>query len=333
MHSSSLLILVVLLVLASVSDFAYASPTPKTLEERWKRPWKNQTGSEVFDKQMKNPSEVFTVMLIIGGDVVQKAIAKACGRRFVLISFSFGWVAYSFTSLMSAFGDGGLMPEPDFDADVITISSKDKRENKSWVLSRLIRDLEHHMSQGFNKWYEKRGAPVDKDDDALTTQISGNKGVHYCQKATNASSGLVVTFASVSASHSSRPSGYTFDALQIFVRLTEDSLLQELIGQRSLLRTHHFLSKIRSFTVLLSFVSIGSPQYQYFMMGIGPSCCSPVSGVRLPCAMPRYMNGIEKNTKLDLIPKRHMPSREEMDIHIFLLSNQLSLEETILVLT
>jgi hypothetical protein len=77
---------------------------------------------------MRNPSEVFAVLLIIGGDIIQKAIAQQTGRTLgktsmslTLVSFSFGWVAYAFGALMSAFGDGTFMPIPDYPAVVIDV--------------------------------------------------------------------------------------------------------------------------------------------------------------------------------------------------------------------
>ncbi|KAL7790942.1 hypothetical protein V8C37DRAFT_382927 [Trichoderma ceciliae] len=108
----------------------------------------------IFLEQMENPSEVFSVLLIIGGDIVQKAIAQLAGEKVTLVSFSFGWVAYAFNALMSAFGDGQLMPEPDYPAVVITASSGIKKTNNSWVLGRLIRDLEFEVEKQFNTWME-----------------------------------------------------------------------------------------------------------------------------------------------------------------------------------
>lgn len=92
---------------------------------------------EIFLEQMENPSEVFSVLLIIGGDIIQKAIAQLAGGKVTLVSFSFGWVAYAFNALMSAFGDGQLMPDPDYPAVVITASSGIKKTNYSWALGRF----------------------------------------------------------------------------------------------------------------------------------------------------------------------------------------------------
>ena len=42
--------------------------------------------------QWRNPSDIFTVLLIIGGNVVQAAVAQLSGGRLTPVSFSFGWV-------------------------------------------------------------------------------------------------------------------------------------------------------------------------------------------------------------------------------------------------
>src|SRR5271169_122998 len=68
------------------------------------------------DSQMRtqwtNPGDIFTLLLLIGGDIVQKALAQLVGVRISLskkgdgfgipltpVAFSFGWAAYAFASL------------------------------------------------------------------------------------------------------------------------------------------------------------------------------------------------------------------------------------------
>ncbi|KAF8221873.1 hypothetical protein L208DRAFT_1426505 [Tricholoma matsutake] len=88
---------------------------------------------------------VLSVLLIIGGDVIQKALSQLSGRTLVPVAFSFGWVAYSFTTLMSVVGTGRLMPQPDYPAKVINAENGYVRNNKSWVLGRLLRDFERPL--------------------------------------------------------------------------------------------------------------------------------------------------------------------------------------------
>jgi len=72
-----------------------------------------------------------SVLLIIGGDVIQKAIAQLSGDYLVPVAFSFGWVVYSFSMLMSIVGDGRLMPPPNYPAKVINAGSGYSHENRS----------------------------------------------------------------------------------------------------------------------------------------------------------------------------------------------------------
>ncbi len=73
---------------------------------------------------------------------MQKALAQFSGSLISPVCFSFGWVAYSFTTLASLVGNGRLMPETDFACKVINVKSGYARENRSWVLGRVVRDLE-----------------------------------------------------------------------------------------------------------------------------------------------------------------------------------------------
>ncbi|KAK0215586.1 hypothetical protein IW262DRAFT_1401104 [Armillaria fumosa] len=90
--------------------------------------------------------DTLSILLIIGGDVVLKALAQLTGRPFTPIAFSFGWVSYSFNTLMSVLGDGRLVPAPDYPAKVINAENGYKRDNKSWVIGRLLRDFERPLA-------------------------------------------------------------------------------------------------------------------------------------------------------------------------------------------
>ena len=123
-----------------------------------------QSGSDVgsqFRTQWSNPGDIFSLLLLIGGDIVQKALAQLVGVRVPLsksfsipltpVAFSFGWVAYAFASLKDIFGDGTLMPETDVPSQVINCSTGYVRTNHSWILGRVLRD------------HEKR-TPVDRNE-------------------------------------------------------------------------------------------------------------------------------------------------------------------------
>lgn len=93
--------------------------------------------------QWHNPANISSVLSVIGGETIMKALAQLTGGRTILapVAFSFGWVAYSFNSLISVVGDGRLMPPPDFPAKVINVESGYTRENRTWVIGRLLRDF------------------------------------------------------------------------------------------------------------------------------------------------------------------------------------------------
>ncbi|KAK0189969.1 hypothetical protein F5146DRAFT_1053382 [Armillaria mellea] len=98
--------------------------------------------SQSIQYTWENPSDTLSILLIIGGDIVLKALAQLSGRSFTPIAFSFGWVAYSFNTLMSVFGDGRLVPAPDYPAKVVNAGNGYARDSKSWVIGRLLRDSE-----------------------------------------------------------------------------------------------------------------------------------------------------------------------------------------------
>lgn len=93
--------------------------------------------------EWQNPTDILTILMIIGGDVVQCALAQLVGSSlyFTPIAFSFGWVSYSFSTIFSVIGTGGISPKPDTDITCINIKTGYDRDVNSWVLSRLYRDL------------------------------------------------------------------------------------------------------------------------------------------------------------------------------------------------
>ncbi|KAK0497974.1 hypothetical protein EDD18DRAFT_1160441 [Armillaria luteobubalina] len=103
---------------------------------------KRDSTSQAIQDTWQNPSDTLSILLIIGGDVVLKALAQLAGRPFTPIAFSFGWVSYSFNALMNVFGDGRLVPPPDYPAMIINAQNGYKRDNKSWVIGRLLRDFQ-----------------------------------------------------------------------------------------------------------------------------------------------------------------------------------------------
>ena len=98
-----------------------------------------------------------SLLLIVGGDVIRCAIAQQAGDRFPTpIAFSFGWVAYSFTALLTAVGGHHLTPTPEDPSIVINTASGHVRNNQSWILARMLRDFRGH-------WIDKSASDALKN--------------------------------------------------------------------------------------------------------------------------------------------------------------------------
>ena len=94
--------------------------------------------------QWTNPSDILSLLLLIGGDVIRCALAQQVGDVFPTpVVFSFGWVAYAFVTVLSSVGAGRLMPDnPDCSTLVFSTKFGHPRVNQSWILGRLVRDFE-----------------------------------------------------------------------------------------------------------------------------------------------------------------------------------------------
>ncbi|KAI0257079.1 hypothetical protein BJV78DRAFT_1272203 [Lactifluus subvellereus] len=93
--------------------------------------------------QWQSPSDILSVLTLIGGDIVQRAVAQLTGSgpfSITPVAFSFGWVAYSVNAVLSSVGTGRLMPDVDCPSIVINASNGHIRQNQSWALGRLLRD-------------------------------------------------------------------------------------------------------------------------------------------------------------------------------------------------
>ncbi|KAK6068650.1 hypothetical protein SCUP234_11053 [Seiridium cupressi] len=110
-----------------------------------------QDGSGGTNEDLKiewhNPSVVVgTVLMVVGSKAVQDALAQASGALFTPVCFSFGWVSYALSTLVGVFGDGRLLPPPDYGVKVFNLDSGYYRNNRNWVIGRIVRDHEALMS-------------------------------------------------------------------------------------------------------------------------------------------------------------------------------------------
>lgn len=122
-----------------------------------------QTDAEL-SRQWANPGDILSLLLLLGGDIVQKAIDQLVGHQIRIplrlggsqkhaaslslpiapVAFSFGWAAYAYLNLLAAVGDMRLMPTTNTEAPSIVVNCANgfTRETRSWVLGRLLRDHE-----------------------------------------------------------------------------------------------------------------------------------------------------------------------------------------------
>ncbi|KAG7152975.1 hypothetical protein HYQ46_002188 [Verticillium longisporum] len=102
--------------------------------------------AEALRQQWRQPSDVLSVLLLLGGEVVNKALGQLAGGRLTPVTFSFGWASYAMTTLLASVGDAKLMPGvADASCLVINANTGYVRNNGSWVIERLVRDYESWM--------------------------------------------------------------------------------------------------------------------------------------------------------------------------------------------
>ncbi|KAI3316454.1 hypothetical protein HD806DRAFT_517540 [Xylariaceae sp. AK1471] len=105
------------------------------------------TGTELA-REWANPSvAVATVLMFVGGNVIQEAFAQSTGNLLTPVCFSFGWVAYALSTVKDSFGEGRLLPLTDYPVKVFNLDSGYYRVNKNWLIGRIVRDHEASMSQ------------------------------------------------------------------------------------------------------------------------------------------------------------------------------------------
>ena len=93
---------------------------------------------------MADPNDIFSILLITEGDIVQITLSQLCAGpvpNLTPASFSSGGVSYAMSAMRSAVGYGCLIPKPELDCKLINLDSGYARMNYSWILSRLLRDL------------------------------------------------------------------------------------------------------------------------------------------------------------------------------------------------
>lgn len=78
--------------------------TPRAIYGNLSQMLNNTGSSSQILAQWHNPNDILSLLLLLGPDVIQKSLAQLSGTKIVPVAFSFGWVAYAVTALISAFG-------------------------------------------------------------------------------------------------------------------------------------------------------------------------------------------------------------------------------------
>ncbi|KAJ5963874.1 uncharacterized protein N7479_003750 [Penicillium vulpinum] len=99
-------------------------------------------------QQWEEPADIFTVLLIIGGEIIQCALGAVSGGTLTPVTFSYGWAAYALSALLSTMGECQLMPgSPIPNLLVINVNTGYPRVNRSWTLGRLFQTYKYWMPQ------------------------------------------------------------------------------------------------------------------------------------------------------------------------------------------
>ena len=94
--------------------------------------------------QWTEPGDIFSILLILGGDVIQLALTALTGHIITPVAFSFGWVAYAISALLSAIGENRLIQcPPEMPLLAINLKSGYARANQSWLLARLLKTYKY----------------------------------------------------------------------------------------------------------------------------------------------------------------------------------------------
>lgn len=54
-----------------------------------------ESATTELHNQWRNPTDIFTILLLVGGEVVQRALAQLAGDGWTPVPFSFGWAVFA----------------------------------------------------------------------------------------------------------------------------------------------------------------------------------------------------------------------------------------------
>lgn len=151
--------------------------------------------------QWQNPNDILSILTIIGADIVRCAVAQLSGHPSYItpVAFSFGWVGYALSMVLDIMGEGRLMPSPDCDCTFVNAKSQYFKQNRSWILGRLVRDHDKNMM----KAREHDRKTKEKERNSNVTQ-KGQTGRKTERPSTPA---LTVTFFETYSSNMTQKQG------------------------------------------------------------------------------------------------------------------------------
>ncbi|KAF2182949.1 hypothetical protein K469DRAFT_751827 [Zopfia rhizophila CBS 207.26] len=128
------------------------------------------TTSEYLAAQWHNPSDILSVLLLLGPDIVQGAIAQIAGRIVTPIAFSFGWMAYAARALLAATGGSCQTPTRRIPLS-LGPQSGHYRTMKTWILSKLLSDFDNRIDEEMK--YEQAHDPPSETGEP--TQLAATR--------------------------------------------------------------------------------------------------------------------------------------------------------------
>lgn len=152
--------------------------------------------SSDFRNQWSEPSDIFSVLLILGGDVIKMALAALSGTYLTPVAFSFGWVAYAISALLSAVAENRLMPSnPEIAITTINLRTRYARPNHSWLLSRVFKDYEFWMPEEVKLALQPQSRTRDEEEGCIKQEPEDTTNGPNCQQGKSRSSRVALCVA------------------------------------------------------------------------------------------------------------------------------------------
>jgi hypothetical protein len=106
--------------------------------------WMCSSYNPFYEEESSHVASIIPLLMILGPELVGKALAiTTASSRNDSVCLGFGLLGYMYSLLTTAFtGSRDIVPKPEIDSKVLNLKSGQGRTNNSFVLSRVLRDLE-----------------------------------------------------------------------------------------------------------------------------------------------------------------------------------------------